>query len=299
MTAKTSIDFPREIGTVIDALRRARLDWRTGHARHTEHGVHFPSRGALKRILRELGAALFPLRLGPPALTAGNENAYVDATLETTLDQLAGQLILEFDLADPATKQRDAAERAVAIVGVLAARLADIRRTLDSDVEAAYRADPAARSVDEVLLRYPSLLAVIHYRIAHELYRAGAPIVARTITEIAHQRTGIDIHPGARIGPRFFIDHGTGVVIGETAILGEGVRLHQGVTIGGGAADGDGRRHARIGDEVVIHPGAALIGPIAIGARCAIDANVVLRSDVPDDTLVRAPAPILEPQQAR
>lgn len=285
------IDFPREIGSVIDGLRDARQDWRAGHERHAEHGIRFPSRSVLKRILRELSAALFPLRLGPPELNAGNENAWVDATLETTLDQLAAQIILELDLASPDTRERAAAERAIAITGALAGRLPTLRRLLDRDVEAAYRADPAARSVDEVLLRYPSIAAVIPYRIAHELYREGAPIVARTLTEIAHQRTGIDIHPGARIGGGLFIDHGTGVVVGETSTLGENVHLHQGVTLGGGEPVHDGRRHPRIGDGVVIHPGAVLLGGIDVGDGSVIGANVVLRQDVPPGRFVRAAPP--------
>jgi serine O-acetyltransferase len=297
MSANQSIDFPREIGSVVASLREARLEWRAGHARHAEHGVRFPSRGALKRILRELSAALFPLRLGPPELTAGNENAWVDATLETLLDQLAAQIVLELDLATPEVRDRAAAERAIAITGTLAGRLPAIRRLLDRDVEAAYRADPAARSVDEVLLRYPSIAAVIPYRIAHALHREGAPIVARTITEIAHQRTGIDIHPGARIGPGLFIDHGTGVVIGETAVLGRDVHLHQGVTLGGALPARDGRRHPRIGDGVVIHPGAVLLGAIEIGDGSIIDANIVLRDDVPPHSFVRAPTPVLEPTE--
>jgi serine O-acetyltransferase len=298
MSAERSIDFPREIGSVIEALRDARRDWRAGHARHAEHGIRFPSRSSLKRILRELSAALFPLRLGPPELSTANENAWVDATLETTLDQLGAQIVLELDLATPEARERAAAERAIAITGALAGRLPAIRRLLDRDVEAAYRADPAARSVDEVLLRYPSIAAVIPYRIAHELHREGAPIVARTITEIAHQRTGIDIHPGARIGAGLFIDHGTGVVIGETAVLGSDVHLHQNVTLGGALPARDGRRHPRIGDRVVIHPGAVLLGAIDVGADSVIDANVVLRQDVAARTVVRAPSPVLEPAGA-
>lgn len=298
MSAERSIDFPREIGSVIEALRDARRDWRAGHARHAEHGIRFPSRSALKRILRELSAALFPLRLGPPELSTTNENAWVDATLETTLDQLGAQIVLELDLATPEARERAAAERAIAITGALAGRLPAIRRLLDRDVEAAYRADPAARSVDEVLLRYPSIAAVIPYRIAHELHREGAPIVARTITEIAHQRTGIDIHPGARIAAGLFIDHGTGVVIGETAVLGSDVHLHQNVTLGGALPARDGRRHPRIGDRVVIHPGAVLLGAIDVGADSVIDANVVLRQDVAARTVVRAPSPVLEPAGA-
>lgn len=286
-------EFPGNIGDAIGALREARLAWRGANDRHAELGIHFPSRMALKRILRALTAALFPLRFGPPELTAANENRYVAATLETTLDQLAAQLILEFDLPDIAGKQRSAAELAIAIVTALTARLGSLRALLDTDVQAAYRVDPAANSVDEILLSYPSLLAIIHHRIAHELYAHGSRIVARSIAEIAHRATGIDIHPGASIGPGLFIDHGTGVVIGETAILGRDVHLHQGVTIGGLGHDRDRRRHARIGDAVRLFPGVVLLGPITIGSRSIVDANVVLRTDVPPDTIVRAPEPQL------
>jgi serine O-acetyltransferase len=291
MTGPSDTLFPANIEGAIDALRAARLDWRGAHARHAELGIQFPSRSALKRILRELIAALFPLRFGPAELTAGNENAYVGATLETTLDQLSAQLILEFDLPDIEGKLRSAAERAVAVVTDLTGGLAEIRRLLDADVSAAYRIDPAANSVDEVLLSYPSLLAIVHHRIAHRLHRSGSRIVARAIAEIAHRQTGIDIHPGAQIGPGLFIDHGTGVVIGETAVLGRDVHLHQGVTIGGLDPDAEGRRHARIGDGTRIYPGAVLLGPIEVGAGSVIDANVVLRRDVPPDMIVQAPEP--------
>ena len=283
--------FPENIGTAIEALRAARRDWRTAHSRHAEHGINFPSRAALARILRELTSALFPLRFGPPELTAANENGYVAATLETTLDQLAAQLILEFDLPDIAGKRRSAAERALAIVGALTAQLAGIRRLLDADVLAAYRIDPAASSVDEVLLSYPSLIAIVHHRIAHALYVGGSRIVARSIAEVAHRETGIDIHPGATIGPGLFIDHGTGVIIGETATIGADVHVHQGVTIGGMGQGRGERRHPSIGDRVAIFPGAVLLGPIEVGADTIVEANVVLRQDVAAGSLVRAPSP--------
>ncbi|PTQ12746.1 serine acetyltransferase [Sphingomonas oleivorans] len=297
-----AIDFPNELETVVDGLRQARLDWRATHARYAEQGVHFPSRAALERILRELGAALFPLRLGPPELNAGNENAYVGATLELILSQLAAQIALELNLNGPDSDA--AAMAAQRIIGAFAASLPAIRRLLDSDVEAGYRNDPAARSVDEVLLCYPSLAAVIHHRLAHRLHRLGAPIVARTIAEIAHTRTGIDIHPGASIGPSFFIDHGTGVVIGETAVIGTRVRLYQGVTLGGepfleGQAHASGpetRRHPKIEDDVVIFAGAAVIGPVTIGARSRVAGNVWLRQDVPSDSFVELAPPLIRPR---
>ena len=299
-----SIAFPRELGIVVDGLRQARLDWRASHARHAERGIQFPSRPALRRILRELGAALFPLRLGPPELTAGNENAWVEATLESTLSQLGAQIAIELRIARPGIDSVEEGLEVDRIIGAFAASLPDIRRLLDEDVEAGYANDPAARSVDEVLLSYPSLAAIIHHRLAHRLYRLGAPLVARVVAEVAHAETGIDIHPGAAIGRSFFIDHGTGIVIGETARIGDRVRLYQGVTLGGepaiaggahggGGDDGTTRRHPAIGDDVVIFAGAVLLGPVTVGARARIAGNVWLRRDVPPDSVVEAAEPAI------
>lgn len=302
-TPPATIDFPRELGVVVDGLKQARLDWRAGHARHAERGIQFPSQQALRRILRELGTALFPLRLGPPELTAGNENAWVEATLESTVAQLAAQIAIELRVVQPGIDSAAEALEVERIVGAFAASLPDIRRALDADVEAGYANDPAARSVDEVLLSYPSLAAIIHYRLAHRLYELGAPLVARIVAEIAHADTGIDIHPGAQIGHSFFIDHGTGIVIGETTTIGDRVRLYQGVTLGGepllagGAYAGETgtkvRRHPAIGDDVVIFAGAVLLGPITIGAGARIAGNVWLRGDVPPDSVVEAAVPTI------
>ncbi|MCP3733557.1 serine acetyltransferase [Sphingomonas sp. RP10(2022)] len=298
------IDIHGGLDGVLDGLERARLDWRRSHARHAERGIAFPSRRALERILRELGAALFPLRLGPPELTAGNENAWVAATLESTLSQLAAQIGLELRITHPGIASHDEGLEAERIIGAFAAGLPGIRRQLDGDVEAGYANDPAARSVDEVLLSYPSLAAIIHHRLAHALHALGAPLVARVIAEVAHAETGIDIHPGARIGRDFFIDHGTGIVIGETAILGDRVRLYQGVTLGGEPAVAagtdravrpDARRHPRIEDDVVIFAGAVLLGPLTVGARSRITGNVWLRDDVPPDSIAEAASPVIRP----
>jgi serine O-acetyltransferase len=293
------VDIHRDLGTIVAGLQAARRDWRASHARHAEQGIQFPSWRALARILRELGTALFPLRLGPPELTAANENAWVEATLESILSQLAAQIALELRIARPGISSEEEGLEAERIIGGFAAGLPDIRRLLDADVEAGYANDPAARSVDEVLLSYPSLSAVIHYRLAHLLYRLGAPLTARVIAEVAHAETGIDIHPGARIGRSFFIDHGTGIVIGETVTIGDRVRLYQGVTLGGepfaaGEAhvkNGGERRHPAIEGDVVIFAGAVLLGPITIGARSRIGGNIWLRQSVAPDSVVEAADP--------
>lgn len=291
--------YPRNLDRVVAGLREARREWRNGHDRHAEQGIEFPSRRALARLLRELGTALFPLRLGPPELTASNENSWVEATLESTLSQLGAQIELELRIARPGISRVEEGYAVEHILTDFAESLPGIRRLLDADVAAGYANDPAARSVDEVLLSYPSIAAIIHHRLAHRLHLLGAPLVARVIAEVAHGETGIDIHPAATIGRSFFIDHGTGIVIGETAVIGDRVRIYQGVTLGGepvapGAAHAASariRRHPQIGDDVVIFPGAVLLGPIRVGARSRIGGNVWLRDDVPDDSLVELPVP--------
>jgi serine O-acetyltransferase len=281
---------PWNTADVIAGLRSSRIRWRERHHRHAEYGAHgFPSRQALDRIVRQIAAALFPLRLGPPELTAAGEDSFVEATLETALSQLAAQVRLElyYSVQDGAFATVD--QKVDEIVRHFAARLPELRELLDSDVEAAYDGDPAARSVDEVLLCYPCLIAVINHRLAHELFRLGAPLVARIIAEIAHSRTGIDIHPGATIGRRFFIDHGTGVVIGETAIIGDNVRLYQAVTLGAksfatdahGAIQVDPARHPVIEDDVVIYAGATVLGRVTVGRGAVLGGNVWVTKDVP------------------
>jgi len=173
-----------------------------------------------------------------------------------------------------------------------ASELPAIRTLIVSDIRAAMSGDPAATSVSEILLCYPGVSAAIHYRIAHAFYQLGSPLLARFISEIAHSRTGVDIHPGALIGEGFFIDHGTGVVIGQTAILGKNVRLYQAVTLGAKRfpADEDGNllkgndRHPILEDDVVIYAGATVLGRITIGARSTIGGNVWLTKSVPPDS---------------
>lgn len=219
----------------------------------------------------------------------------IAASLESTLSQLAAQIGLELGYRSPDGGTAAVAARVDRIIGVFAGSLPVIRRTLDSDVEAAYAADPAARSVDEVLVAHPSFTAIIHHRIAHLLHGLGAPLVARLIAELAHADTGIDIHPGAKIGRQFSIDHGTGVVIGETTVIGDRVRLYQGVTLGGDPdlfeQKSDEPRHPVVEDDVVLHAGASIVGRVTIGARSRIGGNVWLRTSVPADTIVEAPSP--------
>jgi len=160
---------------------------------------------------------------------------------------------------------------------------------LASDVQAAFDGDPAAMSLNEVIYCYPSIKALSYYRIAHELYRLGVPLLPRIITEMAHSETGIDIHPGAQIQGNFFIDHGTGTVIGETCVIGKNVRIYQGVTLGAKSfpVDKNGNpvkgipRHPIVEDDVIVYSGATILGRVTIGKGSVIGGNVWITEDVP------------------
>jgi serine O-acetyltransferase len=184
--------------------------------------------------------------------------------------------------------------RALSITRKFAAELPLIRGVLVSDLRAAYQGDPAATSFPEILLGYPGMTAIIYHRLAHVLHQCGTRLVARLIAEIAHSKTGIDIHPAATIGPSFFIDHGTGVVIGETTIIGERVRLYQAVTLGAlnfpadasGALIKGNARHPIIENDVTIYAGATILGRITIGRGSTIGGNVWLTASVPPNSRV-------------
>jgi serine O-acetyltransferase len=281
-----------ELEPVVAALRQARERWRDSQQRTREPGGReLPSREALAAIVEGLRGALFPMRLGPPDLRPESEDWYVGHTLDTALSALRAQVRLELRHSARTQGQPtiDADARAQNVVHDFALALPRIRTLLDGDVLAAYQGDPAARSVDEVLLCYPGIRATISHRIAHQLYRQGVPLLARVIAELAHGETGIDIHPGAQIGPGFFIDHGTGVVIGETAEIGARVRIYQAVTLGARRFDteADGRlakggpRHPIVEDDVVIYAGATILGRVTIGRGSAIGGNVWLTRSVP------------------
>jgi serine O-acetyltransferase len=292
ITPITALQAQWNLDPVVAGLRAARERWRGAHQRERESGGReFPSRDALEGVVHDLCGVLFPMRLGPPELRQESEDYYVGHTLDAALNTIHGQVMLE--LADAARHSGrgidDVEVRAVRIVREFASDLPAIRAQLDADVDAAFRGDPAAHSVDEVVLCYPGVLAVIHHRLAHRLYRLGVPLVARIVSEIAHGRTGIDIHPGAQIGEGFFIDHGTGVVIGETAVIGRNVRLYQAVTLGAKRFPVDDQgslqkglpRHPVVEDDVVIYAGATVLGRIVIGKGSTIGGNVWLTHSVP------------------
>ncbi len=296
----TTTNWPLE--QVVAELRAERARWReTQHRTREFGGRELPSRDTLREVVESLSGALFPMRLGPADLRQEGEDYYIGYTLDIALNALHEQvrLALYYEAryratatqvdsnAEPASSVIE--QHAIQIVHSFALALPRIRHLLDSDVQAAYDGDPAARSVDEVLLCYPGILAIIYYRLAHELYRLGVPLLARIVSELAHSATGIDIHPGAEIGEGFFIDHGTGVVIGETAIIGLRVLLYQAVTFGAkrfevaedGTLQKDYERHPIVEDDVVIYAGATILGRVTIGQGSVVGGNVWLTRSVP------------------
>jgi len=253
-----------------------------------------PSRDALAGILGDLSAALFPTHYGQSELGRENIDYFVGSTLNRALvaliEQVHRSLLFSGDVRSDAKILYDAST----IARDFAVELPSIRGLLVDDVRAAYRGDPAAGDLYEILLGYPGMTAIVYHRLAHSLYLRGATLIARLISEIAHSKTGIDIHPGADIGASFFIDHGTGVVIGETAIIGQQVRIYQAVTLGARnfPADESGTlikgkpRHPIIEDEVVIYAGATILGRVTIGRGSIIGGNVWLTRSVPPNSRI-------------
>lgn len=286
------------------ALKRWQLDRIVAELRISREETHSirrdgearraPSREALEDILNRLTEALFPRHYGRFDLDGENIDYFVGHTLSIALDQLCEQIhrgaLFIGDELLPGFHRRDAIE----LTRHFASELPALRGLLISDLRAAFVGDPAARNFPEILIGYPGMTAIIHHRLAHILHRLKARLVARLVAEIAHARTGIDIHPGASIGSGFFIDHGTGVVIGETAIIGDNVRIYQAVTLGARhfPTDDEGKlikgdaRHPIVEDDVVIYAGATILGRITIGRGSTIGGNVWLTQDVPPNSIV-------------
>jgi serine O-acetyltransferase len=255
-----------------------------------------PSRDAVIQVVEELRSVLFPGYFGTSDLNDESLHYFVGATLAKAMRALEDQVRRgvafgerhDYETCDHCT------EFAQQVTKQFLARVPAIRRLVRSDVDAAYEGDPALKSKDEAIFAYPGIFAVTNQRIAHELHVLGVPLIPRIITEHAHTITGIDIHPGAAIGEKFFIDHGTGVVVGETAILGDRVRLYQGVTLGAKSfpLDENGNpmkgipRHPIVEDDVVVYAGATILGRITIGKGSSVGGNVWLTSSVPPGTRV-------------
>jgi serine O-acetyltransferase len=281
----TTLSPAWELSRVVRELRLARASGPS--PLHHGRAGDLPSRETLVGVVEGLRAALFPAHFGCRDLSEESVDYFVGHTLDAALGRLFEQVRRELSLRHDASEQ-DSQERAYLLTRTFSAELPRIRTLLESDVQAALHGDPAATSVDEVIFCYPGITAVTHHRIAHALYTFGVPLLARIISELAHCETGIDIHPGARIAESFFIDHGTGVVIGETSVIGARVRLYQGVTLGAksfpvderGAAIKSIPRHPILEDDVVVYAGATVLGRITIGRGATVGGNVWITHDV-------------------
>ena len=285
--ASPSPDHRWHLDRIVAELRVSREE--THSIRRDGEARRAPSRDALETILNGLTEALFPRHYGQSDLDGENIDYFVGNTLSIALDSLCdqihrGALFVGDDLL-PGFRR----EAAIELTRSFASQLPAVRGFLISDLRAAFVGDPAARNFPEILIGYPGMTAIIHHRLAHLLHRLDARLVARLMAEIAHARTGIDIHPGATIGSGFFIDHGTGVVIGETAVIGDNVRIYQAVTLGarhfptddeGKVIKGDAR-HPIVEDDVVNYAGATILGRITIGRGSSIGGNVWLTESVP------------------
>ena len=247
-----------------------------------------PDRQEIVKVIHELQALLFPMAF---------RREYPDMADETLLSRALYRLRDQLAAAMRFQDRRDEApeEAADVICRGFAKRLPEIKRLLVLDVEALYEGDPAASCREEVMITYPGFRAISIYRIAHELYVLKAPLIPRIMTEYAHERTGIDIHPGATVGEYFFIDHGTGIVVGETTVIGNHVKLYQGVTLGAKSFELDEngnpvkniKRHPDIGNHVVIYANATILGgDTVIGDNCVIGGNTWLTRSVPAGSVV-------------
>ena len=251
--------------------------------------LRLPDRSAIISLIKELRRLFFPAYFGDPQLMALPAENYAALLLERIETALTTQIALALP--------EEEASQASRITQSIVAELPRIQQMLLTDIEATFDGDPAAANKEEIIFAYPGLFAIFVYRIAHELYLRQVPMIPRMMTEYAHSRTGIDIHPGAQIGPWFFIDHGTGIVIGETTVIGSHVKLYQGVTLGAlspraGHASLPGKRHPTVCDYVTIYSGASILGgKTVIGEHSVVGGNAFLTDSVADNTRVVITAP--------
>jgi serine O-acetyltransferase len=262
-----------------------------------------PSRAEAVAVLDALQELLFPGYTGAQGLTGASLRLHIEsrmAWLYETLTEQISRAVNHGERLDDACPVSD--RQATECAEEFLARLPRVREVLATDVQAAYDGDPAAVCFDEIIFSYPGLYAITVYRLAHELHALDVPLIPRIMTEHAHARTGIDIHPGTRIGSSFFIDHGTGVVVGGTAVIGANVKLYQGVTLGAFSFDRDAdgqlvrhtKRHPTIEDDVIVYAGATILGgETVIGRGSVIGGNVWLTHSVPPGTRVLQDSPKL------
>lgn len=288
---------PKELDGLVARIDRSYAD-RVGVNLHEDHNL--PRREEVLDIVSRLLELVFPGFDGRQRRrdTLGTETAEMLQELRGVLSDQISRAV-RYSCQDSDCEECDVAERSRVAVRTLLLSLPDIRETMKLDVAAAYTGDPAATSAAEIVLSYPCIKAITIQRLAHVLYLLKIPLIPRMMTEYAHTQTGIDIHPGAKLGQGIFIDHGTGVVIGETAEIGDNVRIYQGVTLGAlsfpkdacGALVKGVKRHPVVRDNVIIYAGATVLGNIEIGEKCVIGGNVWLTESLPPGTKITARPP--------
>jgi serine O-acetyltransferase len=273
---------------IIDELCKPESYEKVMHIGH--HDVPMPSTEVLGDIVELLRAILFPGYYGYSHLTLSNMKYYLGANLDKVYHQLSKQLMrgICFTCSNDENSCDSCTGRAVKLIDKFFETIPRIRYLLSKDVQAAYEGDPAAKNTGVAIFCYPSIRTLTNYRIAHELYKIKVPLIPRIITELAHSETGVDINPGAQIGEKFFMDHCTGIVIGETTIIGRNVTLYQGVTLGAKSfpLDSEGNpikginRHPIVEDNVIIYAGATILGRVTIGEGSVIGGNVWITRDI-------------------
>jgi len=289
----------RDFADLVDAIIDS--DLAEPITRHIDAG-NLPSRAEVIAIIEQLRELLFPGYFGKQKLSADTLKYYVGELLGEIRGRLSAQVLNAISHQKLRNGQSDLAfqEAADGLVDAFLDQIPRLRAILATDVQAAFDGDPAALHTDEVIFSYPGICAITVHRLAHELWKLRVPLVPRIMSEYAHARTGIDIHPGAVIGEYFFIDHGTGVVIGETTIIGRHVKIYQGVTLGaistrGGQSLRGVKRHPTLKDSVTVYSGASILGgETVIGEQAVISSNVFITQSVPPQTRVSVKNPDLQ-----
>ena len=279
------------INSVVDKLSQPQSY--EGLYHHNPEGQALPSEQAVREFIALVRSTIFPGYYSSSSLHDSTITYHLGVAVERMHRVLAKQILYSLCFAEQEICKGESCNseqesKALNIAGAFISYLPELRRMLALDVEAAYQGDPAAESIGEIICCYPSLKAITYHRIAHKLYELQVPLLPRIISEIAHSETGIDIHPAARIGESFFIDHGTGVVIGATCIIGSRVKLYQGVTLGAksfpkaddGSLSKGIERHPIIGDNLIVYSNTTLLGRINIGESARIGANMWITEDV-------------------
>ena len=260
---------------------------RDGGINHLD-GVNLPTQDSVQQLASDYMHLIFPGFFEATCLTKQE----VPALVEGLLKRVERRLVTEIEKSLRFAQDGSPASRAQELTMATLDQLPALRQIIKTDVDAAFAGDPAARSIEEIILAYPCVLSISLQRFAHVLYRLGVPLLPRMLTEYGHERTGSDLHPGAKIGSHFFIDHGTGVVIGETSEIGDHVKLYQGVALiarstAGGQALRDQKRHPSVGDHVTIYASTTIMGgDTLIGAGSTIAGNVFVTESVPKRSLV-------------